>query len=49
MASSSGDGGRPGRPSPYPGLSPYDERDADRFFGRRRERDLVIADLLTSG
>lgn len=48
MASSPGDGGRPGRSSPYPGLSPYDEGDAGRFFGRRRERDLVIADLLTS-
>src|SRR5215218_5869980 len=48
MASSSGDGGRSGRASPYPGLSPYDEGDADRFFGRRRERDLVVADLLTS-
>jgi len=48
MASSSGDGGRSGRASPYPGLSPYDEGDADRFFGRERERDLVIADLLTS-
>jgi hypothetical protein len=48
MASSPGDGGRPERSSPYPGLSPYDEGDAGRFFGRRRERDLVIADLLTS-
>jgi CHASE2 domain-containing sensor protein len=48
MASSSGEGGRSGRASPYPGLSPYGEHDADRFFGRGRERDLVIADLLTS-
>jgi len=48
MGSSSGDPEQPGRPPPYLGLSPYDERDADRFFGRRRERDLVVADLLTS-
>lgn len=48
MASSSGDGERSGRASPYPGLSPYGEGDAGRFFGRERERDLVIADLLTS-
>ena len=30
-----------GRRSPYLGLSPYDEADAELFFGRRAERDLV--------
>ena len=39
---------RPRRASPYLGLSPFDEADADVFFGRRAERDLVIANLLTS-
>ncbi len=36
------------RSSPYLGLSPYQEDDTDLFFGRRAERDLVIANLLTS-
>jgi len=36
------------RPSPFLGLSPYGESDADVFFGRRAERDLVVANLLTS-
>lgn len=36
------------RASPYLGLTPYDEGDADLFFGRRAERDLVVANLLTS-
>ena len=36
------------RPSPFLGLSPYAESDADVFFGRRAERDLVVANLLTS-
>ena len=48
MGSSPGEPAPPDRPSPYLGLSPYGERDADLFFGRRRERDLVVADLLTS-
>src|SRR5690242_2610670 len=33
---------------PYLGLTTYGERDADLFFGRRAERDLVVANLLTS-
>jgi CHASE2 domain-containing sensor protein len=48
MGSSPGEPEQPDRSSPYLGLSPYGERDAGRFFGRRRERDLVVADLLTS-
>jgi CHASE2 domain-containing sensor protein len=48
MGSSPGEPAQPARPSPYLGLSPYGERDADLFFGRRRERELVVADLLTS-
>src|SRR4051812_15154686 len=38
----------PSSEPPYLGLSPYGEGDAARFFGRREERDLVIANLLTS-
>ena len=38
----------PERASPYLGLSPYGEGDAELFFGRHAERDLVIANLLTS-
>jgi CHASE2 domain-containing sensor protein len=34
--------------APYLGLSAFGEDDADRFFGRRAERDLVVANLLTS-
>src|SRR5690349_7670749 len=42
-------GSPPGdRRAPYVGLSPYKEDDAGRFFGRDTERDLVIANLLTS-
>lgn len=33
---------------PYVGLVPFDESDAPYFFGRRRERDLVVANLTTS-
>jgi CHASE2 domain-containing sensor protein len=36
------------REAPYPGLSPFGEEDAERFFGRRAERDLAVANLLTS-
>jgi CHASE2 domain-containing sensor protein len=48
MGSSPGEPAQDDRSSPYLGLSPYGEPDADLFFGRRRERDLVVADLLTS-
>src|SRR4051794_30996038 len=48
MASGSSEPGDAGRASPYPGLRPYDERDVERFFGRRVERDLLVANLLTS-
>jgi WD40 repeat protein len=34
--------------SPYIGLVPYAEEDALFFFGRARERDLIIANLLAS-
>src|SRR3954451_16058076 len=37
-----------GRASPYLGLAPYGGGDAELFFGRRAERDLVVANLLTS-
>src|SRR3954471_8528378 len=37
-----------GRASPYLGLTPYGEADAELFFGRQAERDLVVANLLTS-
>jgi WD40 repeat protein len=33
---------------PYKGLVPYSEQDADRFFGRDAERELVVANLLAS-
>src|SRR6478735_5690427 len=36
------------RTSPYLGLTTYGERDAELFFARRAERDLVVANLLTS-
>src|SRR5918999_103249 len=36
------------RQSPYQGLNPYREEDADFFFGRGRERRLVIANLFAS-
>src|SRR4051812_14026519 len=38
----------PSSEPPYLGLSPYGEGDAGVFFGRRAERDLVVANLLTS-
>src|SRR4051794_1937102 len=38
----------PERASPYLGLAPYGEADAELFFGRQAERDLVVANLLTS-
>jgi hypothetical protein len=37
-----------GHGAPYLGLAPYGEGDAELFFGRRAERDLVVANLLTS-
>jgi hypothetical protein len=37
----------PGEP-PYLGLSPFEAGDAARFFGRSAERDLIVANLLTS-
>jgi hypothetical protein len=36
------------RQSPYQGLNPYREEDADFFFGRERETRLVIANLFAS-
>jgi hypothetical protein len=36
------------RQSPYQGLNPYIEEDADFFFGRERETRLVIANLFAS-
>ncbi|MGH3752901.1 MAG: hypothetical protein ACRDRP_09425 [Pseudonocardiaceae bacterium] len=33
---------------PYVGLVPFDESDAPYFFGRRRERDIVVANLTAS-
>ncbi|HEY6422603.1 MAG TPA: WD40 repeat domain-containing protein [Pseudonocardiaceae bacterium] len=33
---------------PYVGLIPFDESDAPYFFGRQRERDVVVANLSTS-
>ena len=44
----SGPTGRLSRGVPYLGLTPYGEADAELFFGRRAERDLVVANLLTS-
>src|SRR3954454_14132153 len=38
----------PERASPYLGLTPYGEEDAELFFGRSAQRELVIANLLTS-
>src|SRR3954467_2138361 len=36
--------------SPYKGLAPFDdtELDAQLFFGRERERDLVVANVLAN-
>jgi hypothetical protein len=33
---------------PYPGLEPYSEDRADLFFGRDREREIIVANLSTS-
>jgi WD40 repeat protein len=33
---------------PYVGLVPFDESDAPYFFGRQRERDLIVANLTAS-
>lgn len=33
---------------PYKGLMPYEEGDAPYFFGRERERELIIANLMAS-
>ncbi|MGH3810971.1 MAG: hypothetical protein ACRDUV_00755 [Pseudonocardiaceae bacterium] len=33
---------------PYVGLVPFDESDAPYFFGRQRERDVVVANLTAS-
>ncbi|MGH3976344.1 MAG: hypothetical protein ACRDS9_23950, partial [Pseudonocardiaceae bacterium] len=40
--------GAPGRAvpeCPYVGLVPFDEKDAEYFFGRERESDLIVANL----
>jgi len=34
------------RDSPYQGLVPYSEADADRFFGRDSEREIIISNLM---
>jgi hypothetical protein len=34
--------------APYKGLIPYQEEDAELFFGRDAERDLVVANLMAS-
>jgi WD40 repeat protein len=38
------------RPSPFKGLASFDESDADArlFFGREREREIIVANLLAS-
>jgi Novel STAND NTPase 1/SIR2-like domain len=36
------------RLSPYQGLTPFDEGDADYFFGREKETRLIIADLFAA-
>ncbi|HKR48181.1 MAG TPA: hypothetical protein VJT72_01150 [Pseudonocardiaceae bacterium] len=33
---------------PYVGLEPFDEKDAAYFFGRKRESDLIVANLTAS-
>ncbi len=38
----------PSRPSPYQGLTPFDERDAAYFFGRERDSRLIAADLFAA-
>ncbi len=37
-----------GAARPFPGLAPYKEGDAPFFFGREPERDLIVANLLSS-
>jgi len=34
--------------SPYKGLTPYGDQDADFFFGRERESQVIVANLLAS-
>jgi predicted AAA+ superfamily ATPase len=34
--------------APYNGLMPYSEEDAPFFFGREREREVIIANLIAS-
>lgn len=41
-------GALPRSRSPYKGLMPYAEEDAPYFFGRETERDLIVANLLSS-
>jgi len=36
------------RRCPYVGLMPFDEKDAAYFFGRKRESDLIVANLTAS-
>jgi hypothetical protein len=36
------------RPSPYKGLVPYEEEDAEFFFGREKETRLVVANLFAA-
>lgn len=36
------------RETPYKGLVPYDEEDADFFFGRDSLRDIIVANLMAS-
>jgi WD40 repeat protein len=38
----------PARTSPYQGLRNYDEADAEFFFGRDHERDVIVANLKAS-
>jgi len=39
---------RLGRDTPYKGLVPYDEEDAEYFFGRDSLREIIIANLVAS-
>ncbi|HKP93921.1 MAG TPA: hypothetical protein VJS88_08480, partial [Chthoniobacterales bacterium] len=36
------------RSCPYQGLVPYQEQDADYFFGRQNETDIIVANCLTT-
>jgi len=36
------------RPSPYQGLIPYDEEDAQYFFGREKETRIIVANLFAA-